>query len=154
MPLPAKNQPALVYCLLLAEALLFTYARGKLGPYASAVALLGCSGAACAAAYGYLRHRAWPRHAPAGRPRQYGAIALACGLGVAVCGLRWHKILGEFEVQISNSDIIPSLSIYTRRWLAGRGSVPVLRQRNRVRAVSDLPARHLGPLRGAPGAGL
>lgn len=119
MPLPSKNQPALVYCLLLAEALLFTYARGKLGPYASAVALLGCSVAACAAAHGYLRHRAWPRHEPAGRPRQYGAIALACGLGVAVCGLRWHKILGEFEVQISNSDIIPSLSIYTRRWLAG-----------------------------------
>ncbi len=121
MLLSSKNTPALLYCLLLvlAEGLLFTYARGRLGLYASAVVLLGCSGAACTVAYGYLRHRAWPLHEPAGRPRQYAAIGLACALGVAVAVGRWHSILGQFEIKISNSDIIPSLGIYTRRWLAG-----------------------------------
>jgi hypothetical protein len=118
LPLP-KNLPVILYSLLLAEALLFTWARGELGYYASPVLLLGCSLAACAVAYAYLRGRTWPTQPVAGRPAALGAIWLAGAVGLALTVRPWYKTLRDTEIQISHSDIIPSVYIYTQRLLAG-----------------------------------
>lgn len=120
---PPKNPPGLaglVYALLLAEGLLFTYARGKLGPYGSPIGLLGCSVGACGLAYRYLRHRAWPTLGPASLPGYAGAIVPAGLLGLALTVPGWYKTLHDTPIAISNSDIIPSVAIYTQRLLAGQ----------------------------------
>jgi hypothetical protein len=121
MPKPANNR--LFYALLVAEWLLFSSFRGVLGPYASPVALLGCSVGACWLAYRALRHCTWPT---LGRPDlsasayRYGALALACALGLALTAPGWYKTLRDTPIKVSNSDIIPSIAIYTQRLLAGK----------------------------------
>ena len=110
----------LVVWALAAEVFLFTYGRNSFGPYASPVALLLCAAVACAGTYRYVRGAAWPPAgavAPAGARR--GALVLAWVLGLLMCFFTWRDMLRAFLVDINSSDIIPALSIYTKRFLAG-----------------------------------
>jgi hypothetical protein len=108
---------------LVVEALLFTYSRNQLGDYVSPVVLLLSAVLACVATYFYTRHATWQSvfNEPLITSRLGAKIAvgLACVVGVTWCAVKWHAVLRGADIKISSSDIIPSLSIYTKRFLAG-----------------------------------
>lgn len=114
--LPA-NLRQLIYWLLAAEAALFTFMRGEFGYYGSPVLLYIAGTLACVATYFYTRHRAWVLPQPPTRPRPWVAIVLAICFGVWLCNGKMREVISNYLIQISSSDIIPALSIYTKRFL-------------------------------------
>lgn len=110
---------------LLGEAWLFTWGRLSLGDYLSGVVLTLCGLVAVGATYLAMRGRRWLLPAAQNSAllvrKSYGGwgIALAAGLGVVACTVRQQEVIQEFILSIGNSDIIPALSIYPRRLLAG-----------------------------------
>ncbi|WP_152560006.1 hypothetical protein [Hymenobacter sp. IS2118] len=105
--------------LVVLEALQFTFLSNKLGPYASPVVLYLTAVALCFAAYQALRHRPWPVLQPvAVRSRWWWPAALALGVGLLLCvPLLAARISGTHPQDYS--DIIPALTVYCQRLLAG-----------------------------------
>ncbi len=106
--------------LLAAESWLFTWGRNSLGDYISGIVLTLCGLTACVVIYGLHRGQPWPM--AAGRstaPGTRAAIGVAALVGAVVCVITQARLLPKYVVDIYYSDIIPSLSIYTRRFLAG-----------------------------------
>ena len=114
------NSKWLVIIALAIEAYLFTYGRGKLGYYASPVVLLLCALVACGGTYHYARRAEWcPAPADGAGAARGAAVALAWTIGLLLCGVTWSRVLHDIDVRINSSDIIPALTIYTKRLLAG-----------------------------------
>ncbi len=105
--------------LVVLEALQFTFLSNKLGPYASPVVLYLTAVALCFAAYQAVRYRPWPVLPPvAARSRWWWPAALALGAGLLVCvPLLDARISGTHPQDYS--DIIPALTVYCQRLLAG-----------------------------------
>ena len=115
---PARRWAVLV--LLLAEALQFTFYRNQLGDYASPIVLYLTSVALCFATGWAVRHQAWPPRLPAagsGR-RPWWPAALALALGLALCLPALKKAIQGILPQ-DHSDIIPAITVYCQRLLAG-----------------------------------
>ena len=120
---------ALAVLATVGEALLFTWSRGWPDWYFAPVLLLECGLTAAAAA-------AWL--APPS-PRPLTALPLATGkagwatwrgwqkaivvvvvlAGIGLCVNEMRRIVERFPVNLAYSDIIPALSIYPRRFMAG-----------------------------------
>jgi hypothetical protein len=107
----------IIYWLLFAEAALFTFMRNEFGNYGSPALLYLTAILACAAVYMYTRRQPW-LVMPAKTPRAWAAVALASVLGAGLCVEKLREAFHNFLVQISTSDIIPALSIYTKRFLS------------------------------------
>lgn len=114
----------LLYALLLAELLLFTWYRNLFGFYASPVVLFGVTLAICLVLYRYIRHTSWPANRAAASGGnvwpQTTALLVVVGVGVGVSTHWVRRIVRELPIDIKSSDIIPALQLYTRRWLAGQ----------------------------------
>lgn len=114
----SKNLRRTIYWLLAAEAALFTFMRNEFGYYGSPVLLYAVGVAACWATYYYTRHRAWSLPlATAGAP-PWKPIVPAVALGVWLCVGKLAEAFHNYPIQIASSDIIPALSIYTKRFLS------------------------------------
>ncbi|UOR04737.1 DUF2079 domain-containing protein [Hymenobacter aerilatus] len=114
------NLRRLIYWLLAAELSLFTVMRSEFGYYLSPVLLYATGVVACAATYYYTRHRPWnlslPQTSVSGRS-SWLVIAIVAGLGMWLCATKVQEAIHNYLIQISSSDIIPALSIYTKRFL-------------------------------------
>lgn len=132
----------LLYLLLLAELLLFTWFRGVLGPYSNPVVLYGLAVAICALLYRHIRHAAPPAAAtPQRQPFRGAAVLAASGAGVWISTAWVRKIMRELPVEVNSSDIIPSVQVYARRWLAGQEIYrPLTPELHRFMAPTYLPA--------------
>ncbi len=104
---------------LVAEAWLFTWGRGALGAYGSGVALALVGLLASFGTYRCWRGRPWVLPTTPALPAPTAAVWLAAALGAAACALGLAATFRRCVVSIAFSDIIPALSIYPRRWLAG-----------------------------------
>ena len=114
----------LIYALLLAELLLFTWYRGTLGVYCSPVALYLTGVAACVVSYFFFRHRPWPAAGAASAAAGAGwarglALLVAAGVGMAISTGRMQGFVRDYSINISYSDVIPALRIFVTRWLVG-----------------------------------
>lgn len=107
--------------LLVAEFWLFTWGRGSLGDYASGIALTLCGLLACLGTYLVVRGQQWSGQAPIGAPSKSAgrAMALATFAGLVACSWKHTNTIRHFVISIGSSDIIPALSIYPRRLMAG-----------------------------------
>ncbi len=113
----SKNLRQAIYWLLAAEAALFTFMRNEFGYYGSPVLLYGVGVVACCTIYHYTRHRAWCLPLATAGPQPWKSIVLAAMLGVWLCVGKLAEVIHNYPVQIASSDIIPALSIYTKRFL-------------------------------------
>jgi hypothetical protein len=116
---PAR-QWAVPLLLLLAEAVQFTFYRNQLGDYASPIVLYLTSVALCFATGRAVRHQAWPPQlAAAGSGRQqWWPAALALAVGLALCFPALKKAI-QGTLPQDHSDIIPAITVYCQRLLAG-----------------------------------
>ena len=137
----------LLYALLLAELLLFTWFRGLFGPYASPVVLYGLALASCAGLYRLTRHAAWPPAAaadsgvPASSWPGRAATLLAVIAGTWVSTVWALKFIRQMPLNVNSSDIIPAVQVYARRWLADEPVYqPLTRELGRFALPTYLPA--------------
>lgn len=112
-----KNLRSIIYWLLAIEAALFTFMRNEFGYYKSPVLLYLTGVLVCAVVYIYTRHRPWPVLVPTSNRQSWVVVLLASGLGTWLCAKKIAEVIQNYPIQISSSDIIPALSIYTKRFL-------------------------------------
>ncbi|MFC7666765.1 hypothetical protein ACFQT0_04530 [Hymenobacter humi] len=108
-----------VFGLVLLEAAQFTFFNQQAGPYGSPVAAYLTAVALCWAASRAVRHRPWPGLLPVAVCSSGwwpAALALAGGLWLCVPMLRLQ--VSDVHPQ-DYSDIIPALTVYCQRFLAG-----------------------------------
>ena len=107
--------------LLLAEVQQFTFYRNQLGDYASPIVLYLTSVALCFATGWVVRHEAWPPWLTGGQGpdyRRWWPAALALLLGLGLCFPVLKKAI-EGTLPQDYSDIIPAITVYCQRLLAG-----------------------------------
>jgi hypothetical protein len=144
---PYTRLRLLLYLLLLAELLLFTWCRELFGPYVSPVVLYGLAVAICAGLYRYTRHAEWPGQSattsrtPSTRWAPRLAIA-ASSLAGTWLGTHWvRRIIREMPLDLNRSDVILALQVYARRWLADQEVyTPLTRELGRFALPTYLPA--------------
>lgn len=97
-----------------------TFWRNKFGMYQSPVIWTIASLAVCVIAWLLISFRpAMPlRSGPSPWPRYLVGFALFA-FGAVFCAVRLESIIQEYAVNAKDSDIIPSLEFYVRRWLSG-----------------------------------
>jgi hypothetical protein len=109
-----------VLVLAVLEAFQFTFYRNRLGDYASAVVLYLTAVALCIVAGVAVRHQVWPaqlRARAAGRSRWW-PVTLAAAGGIWLCvPLLKSRFAGTHPQDYS--DIIPAITVYCQRLLAG-----------------------------------
>lgn len=108
-----------VFVLVVLEAAQFTFYNNQLGPYASPVVLYLTAVAMCGITYWAVRYRAWPVLSSVSvRNRRWWPAALALVGGLFFClPLLAGRIEGTHPQDYS--DIIPALTVYCQRLLAG-----------------------------------
>jgi hypothetical protein len=114
----ALSWAALVLVLL--EALQFTFYRSMLGDYASPIVLYLTAVVLCIVAGAAVRHQVWPAQLqarPVGRGRWW-AIALAAIGGLCLCVPTLKSLFASHHPQDA-SDIVPAITVYCQRLLAG-----------------------------------
>ena len=106
--------------LLLAEALQFTFYRNRVGDYASPVVLYLTSVGLCFATGWVVRHQVWPPRLTAAwsERRHWWPAALALVLGLILCLPTLKKAI-QGTLPQDHSDIIPAITVYCQRLLAG-----------------------------------
>lgn len=109
-----------VFGMLAVEAALFTFMRVEYGYYGSPLLLYSVGVLACLATYMLTRYHGWGKRSVSTPLAYPSRLAIFCGviMGLGLCSVPWHSILKNYGIAIASSDIIPALSIYTKRFLA------------------------------------
>ena len=116
----ARVLPWVVFALLVAEGLQFTFYRQRLPGYWAPVMLYLTAVALCVATYLAVRQRPWAEVLPAARSWKHGVLPAALGLltGLVLALPQLHKIILNTAAQ-DWSDIVPAITVYCQRLLDG-----------------------------------